>query len=125
MPKAVSNYSTSNGSDGFISGVPSIISFYEDLVENADKYLEDAVSKIAPVYENYLRDQAKDRGWEDSYTSITVSYDPANRQLNLTGDPMKEYGDGRQPPRPVIRSAVSDLQDLENAVNQQIERTLL
>ena len=51
MSKAVSNYSSANGSGELISGMPDVITFYEAYARNMEKYLSDTMSKVAPSYE--------------------------------------------------------------------------
>lgn len=124
MFKAVPNTITPHDSGALFSGIPSIITFYEDYVDNVEKNLQDSMKTIVPAYEAQLRQQAVRKGWGDSHQTISVSYDPDALELSMTGDPVSEYGTGKEPPRPVIRTAIANIQDLEDAITNQIDKRL-
>lgn len=124
MSKAVSNYSSANGSGEHLLGVGGLVQYYNNYIKNFKEHMADVMSKVTPAYENQLRDHAVKKGWGDSSSKIAVQYDSDKMELAITGDPVKEYGTGVEPPRPVLRSAIANIQDLEDNINAQIERQL-
>lgn len=124
MSEAVSNYSFNSGSGEYLLGVGGLVQYYNSYIRNFKEHMADVMSKVTPVYENQLRDHAVKKGWGDSSSKIAVQYDSDKMELAITGDPVKEYGTGVEPPRPVLRSAIANIQDLEDNINAQIERQL-
>lgn len=124
MSEAVSNYSFNSGSGEYLLGVGDLVRYYNGYVKNFKKHVDKAVSNVIPTYENQLRDHAVKKGWGESSKNIAVQYDSNKMELSITGDPVKEYGTGLEPPRPVLRSAIANIQDLEDSINAQIERQL-
>jgi hypothetical protein len=126
MKQAVPTSSMTSDSDAILSGVPSIVNFYEDYLDNIDKNIEEAINKVIPNYERKLRRHARRRGWDaESRKSISVSYDPVNLELSITGDVSSEYGTPNQPPAPVLRHAAANVADMERMFNKQIAKGLL
>lgn len=124
MSMALSSSSPVPGSDPIIGGVPTVVAFYEDYIENIDKHISKAVERAIPRYERKLRKQARRKGWGPAARSLTVTYDPDNMELAIQGDFNKEYGTGIEPALPVVRSAVADIEYLERSVNKQIAKDL-
>ena len=125
MSMAMSSPTPTPGSGSLISGVPTVVAFYEDYIENIDKHVERAVAKAIPKYERKLRKLARKKGWgRDSRRSLSVTYGPEDVELSIHGDFNQEYGTGLEPPRPVIRSAMADIDELERMVNKQIAKDL-
>lgn len=122
MSEAVSNYSSINGSDDLPLGVTGLIFYYETYLKNLKEHLKKTMDQVTPTYESTLRDRAVKKGWGPASNSISVSYDADNMEMSVTGDMYKEYGTGVEPPRSVIRSAITHVQDLEDMVNQDIQR---
>lgn len=124
MSMALSSPSPEPGSGSILSGTPTIVAFYEDYINNIDKHVNRAIDKAIPRYERKLRKQARRKGWGSAAESLTITYDADNMELAIQGDFNKEYGTGVQPPLPVVRSAVADLDGLERMVNKQIAKDL-
>lgn len=124
MSMALSSPSPEPGSGSLISGTPTIVAFYEDYINNIDKHVNRAIDKAIPRYERKLRKLARRKGWGSAAQSLTVTYDADNMELAIQGDFNKEYGTGIEPPLPVVRSAITDLDGLERMVNKQIAKDL-
>lgn len=124
MSEAVSNYSVNSGSGEYLLGVGDLVGYYRSYIGNFKKHMEDVMNTVAPVYQEQLRGHAVNKGWGESSSKIAVQYDSDKMELSITGDPAKEYGTGIEPPRPVLRSAIANIQDLEDTINAQIERQL-
>lgn len=125
MFKAVLNSITSSGSDALISGVPSVVDYYSKYMDYVEKNLKNSMSTVTTSYEKQLRDQAIRKGWADNHKSISVSYNSDAMEMSITGDPVSEYGTGKEPPRSVIRTAIANIQDLEDMINGQIKKDLM
>lgn len=124
MSEAVSSYPQGLGSGSLLSGDPYVVAFYEDYINNIDYYINEAVSKVVTKYEKKLRRKALLKGWRSSAKSLSVSYDRENMEIAIQGDFAKEYGTGLEPPRPIVRSAIADIDQLERMVNKSIQKDL-
>lgn len=124
MSMAMSSPTPTPGSGSLIGGVPAVVAFYEDYIENIDKYVDRAISKAIPKYERKLRKLARKKGWGKDTRSLAVTYSPEDMELSIQGNFQQEYGTGMEPARPVIRSAMADLEELERLVNKQIAKDL-
>lgn len=124
MSMAMSSPSPEPGSGSLISGVPTVVAFYEDYIENIDKYVGRAIERAIPRYQSKLRKQARRKGWGKEAQSLAVTYNPQSMELAIQGDFNKEYGTGVDPALPVVRSAVANVDELERMVNKQIAKDL-
>lgn len=124
MSMAMSSPSPVSGSGSLISGTPAVVAFYEEYIENIDKYVSRAIERALPKYERALRKQARKKGWGKEAKSLAVTYDPDTMELMIQGNFDKEYGTGVESPLPVVRSAIANIDDLERMVNKQIAKDL-
>lgn len=125
MKKAVSRTMTLNSSGALISGVPTLVAYYQEYVNNIQHYIRDAAEVAVRKYENTLRTDAQVRGWNEDANSLSVSLDPKRLQVNISGSAEKEFGTTSEPPRPVIRGAIARVKDLEDAIERELKKRSL
>ena len=125
MKKAVSRTMTLNSSGALISGVPTLVAYYQEYVNNIQHYIRDAAEVAVRKYEDTLQTDAQVRGWGEDASTISVSLDPKRLQIQISGSADREYGTGSEPPRPVIRGAIARVKDLEDSIERELKRRAL
>ena len=122
MFKAVSNITSAYGSGAPISGVPSIIGKYETFIDNIDKNLAKAMTSVANRYQDDLRKLAQSKGWGTASDSVRVEVDKSSMELVISGDSSMEYGTGPSSPKPVMRAAVTRVDDIGEMLSKELQK---
>jgi len=116
---------SSVGSSAPVEGIPTIVAFYENYLDNIDTYINEAVVKASSAYQHDLTRYAHSKGWGDKAETVSVDFDNKDMEIVISGDKEMEYGTGRVPPAPVVRAAVSRVADLENLINSELKKRML
>lgn len=122
MDKAVSHSAYTDSSGALLSGVPTIVDYYENLIENIDTLVADATEKALSRYQRGVQKTARKQGWGKKSREIDVSFDPARMEVVLTGDASMEYGTGPEPARPALRASITRVEDLEKMIQNEIRK---
>jgi uncharacterized protein YijF (DUF1287 family) len=122
MFKAVSNITSAHSSGALLYGVPVAVAQYEQMIDNIDEVFKSAAHRAVVTYEKQLRDMARKKGWGSESENVTVTYDPSNIQIVVSGDKGLEYGTGSTPPKPVVRAAITQVSDLEDILTKEIAK---
>lgn len=120
MSKAVSHTLPITGSGTLLSGTPSVVSYYEELIDNFPSILSTAAEKASNRYQESLRGIAQRKGWGTQSGEINVDYNKSNMEFVVTGSQDLEYGRDGDPPKPVVRNAITRTTDLEDLVEEEL-----
>jgi len=125
MSKAVYRSTSYNNSGALISGIPTLIAFYNDYIDNIEKHVVDATETVLKKYKKSIVEDAQTKGWGDLSSTVDVSFDPEKLEISVAGDTSMEYGLGTEPPRPVIRAAISRTEDLTELITAELKKRML
>jgi hypothetical protein len=124
--------STSSPTSGsIISGVPAVVTFYQQYSKRFPEALEGALHKVLSEYEKQVRDNARSL-WGDVSNGITISFDPATASIAFDVTPeyadqaeTLEFGSPDESPRAIMRmAAVEANQTLPLKLEQELARRL-
>lgn len=124
MFKAVSHTLPVNGSETLLSGTPTLVAYYETLIDGFPNILSTAAEKASTRYQESLRGTAKKKGWGSQSNEIYVDYSKVNMQFTVTGSRDLEYGVEGTPPRSVVRNAITRTTDLETLVEDELSKVI-
>lgn len=122
MIEAVSNSSYPDSSGALLSGVPSVVAYYENLIDNIDDIVSEATTSALTRYQKSVQRTAKRQGWGDKAQSIDVRFDPENVEVILSGDATMEYGTGPEPARPALRASLGRVESLEKMIEKEMKK---
>lgn len=125
MSKAVYRSTSYNNSGALISGIPTLVAFYNDYIDNIEKHVVDATETVLQKYKKAIVEDAQTKGWGDLSSTVDVSFDPEKLEVSVAGDTAMEYGVGTEPPRPVIRAAISRAENLTELITAELKKRML
>jgi hypothetical protein len=135
MTGSSSSY-TSTSSKGVFTKSFGVIDYAQNILSKYDEILMQAFKDNAKAEQARVQKEANTResGWKDISDKIKVAYDHEGRQFSysIEGDESTqshamtlEYGDGTNPPDPLLRtSAIGSQHDMSTDINQTLRTGL-
>lgn len=135
MTGSSSSY-TSTSSKGVFTGSFGVIDYAQNILSKYDEILIKAFNETAKAEQARVQKEANTResGWKNVSDKIRVAYDHEGRQFSysIDGDESTqshamtlEYGDGNNPPDPLLRtSAIGSQHDMSTDINQTLRTGL-
>lgn len=124
----------SSASNGWFSGVPSVIEYGDAIIEEGPNILSGAIDTTIKEQTQRLRSQAQHNStWRPYADHIYVEYDEKNQEIVFTvqGSPqviqgamVAEYGNGKAPPTGFLRKHAVQHTDIESYVNRYIGQVM-